>query len=454
MLEELIRSYSLNENQSKFLHMVNQKKNVFLFGKAGTGKSHVVKALKEFMGSRLAVTASTGIAALNINGTTFHRFLGVDKMVNPIDFTIYQILKNREMVERLNSIQCLLIDEISMFSNKPFIYLDSVLRKVRNDNRLCGGLQIILVGDYMQLPYVDNAKKIQFDKSGIIQSPAYKSEIWKELNLTPVCLNEIMRQKGDNSFINDLNYARDGFYSPSLYEKRSSKIIKPEIYNSGNFDHVIITSENAVVDKINEFKYSQIQGKEYTYLANIVKGDINQKISWGEFDRVKSEVKLKIGTQVIVEQNIDLEKGLVNGTKGVIVDFINDMPVMKYNGNEIHVFESFDFKVKHYNDQLKKTEEVLHLKQIPLSLSYAITVNRSQGLTFDKVIINVGYEGLFHKGKIYTALSRCKSYDGLLFMNFPNRKKNDQGTHFAVDLEAQEFLKEQEEICKNNKIKI
>ena len=452
MLNEIISKHNLNEKQSKFLNLANQKKNIFLFGKAGTGKSHAVKALKEFMGVKLAITASTGIAALNINGVTLHSYIGVGKMLSPIDYTIKQIFKNQELFEKIQRIQCILIDEISMFSNKPFIYLDAVLRKVKNDNRVCGGVQIIAVGDYMQLPYVDNVKQNQFDKSGIFQSPAYKSEIWQNLDFQPVCLNEIMRQKGDNTFIEDLNYARNGLYSPSLYANREKRALSQEKYDKSNLDHIIITSENATVNKINEFKYNQIGGKEFTYLAHVIKGDRNAEYACGQFERVKPEIRLKIGTQVIVEQNINIDKGLVNGTKGVIVDFNNEMPLMKYGKDELHCFEPYDFKIRHYSESLKKNEEVLHLKQLPLSLSYAITVNRSQGLTFDNVIVNIGNEGLFHKGKIYTAISRCKSYNGLLFMNFPNRKKNNNGYHFEIDSEAKEFLEEQEQLCNSNSL--
>jgi ATP-dependent DNA helicase PIF1 len=207
MINEIISKYALNERQQKFLHLANLKKNIFLFGKAGTGKSHVIKALKEFMGSKLAITASTGVAALNIQGSTFHSFLGVGKMNAPINYTVAQMLKNPETVDNLKRMQCLLIDEISMFSNKPFFYLDHSLRKVKNDSRICGGVQIIVVGDYMQLPYVNNEKAAHFDKSGIIQEPAYNCTVWNELKFEPVALTEIMRQKGDQEFIHILNHS-------------------------------------------------------------------------------------------------------------------------------------------------------------------------------------------------------------------------------------------------------
>jgi hypothetical protein len=145
--------------------------------------------------------------------------------------------------------------------------------------------------------------------------------------------------------------------------------------------------------------------------------------------------------------NIDIDIGLVNGTRGIIKDFINGLPVMEYDNGQVYHVQPYDFKSRIYNETSNNNEVVLHVKQLPLSLSYAITVNRSQGLTFDKVIIDIGNEGLYHKGKIYTAISRCKSARGLLFYNFPNRQKNSQGLNFAIDEDAKKFLDLQDLKC-------
>jgi len=442
LLDFIKSKYTLNEEQSNVLDCVNLKRNIFLTGSAGTGKSRVVGALKELLRDNLAVTATTGVAALNIEGITFHSYTGLGLMKMPWKQTVEKLSKNEEIKKRLLSITTLLIDEISMFSSKELVFLNHLLKSIKKTTRSFGGLQIILVGDFLQLPYVD--KEDGTDHSGIEKSPLFLHNIWKELDLKVCYLSKIIRQSNQED-IKILNEIRVGEFSSKFY----NSYLAPNKITSSQFnscDNIItITDTNQKANDINSEKYNKLKGQEYIYTWEILQG--TESLVRGKyrstFERVKDILKLKVGAEIIVDYNINQQLGLVNGTRGRVIKFTNGMPTIQYSKNsEIleHTFYPHEFKEWQWNHSTNSQECVVNVKQLPISLSYAITVNRSQGLSFTESILDLNDYSKFHKGKIYTAISRCTDLSKVYYLSFPSRLKQSNGKYFNVDEDALSLL--------------
>ncbi|MBI4706381.1 MAG: AAA family ATPase [Candidatus Omnitrophica bacterium] len=393
-----------DEFKSAFNLMEYTKECLFITGKAGTGKSTLLKYFKANTGKKIIVLAPTGVAAINVGGQTIHSFFRLPPKFIQKD-TIKR-LRDRGLIENLDMV---IIDEVSMVRSDLMDGIDHALRLNRGKMKApFGGVQMVFFGDLFQLsPVVQNeAREILEER---YSSPYFFSaKVFDDFNIRPLELSTIYRQK-DSSFMELLNRVRN-----KEHTKEDLKILNNRVQeNTAVFkkdETVILTTTNSLANAINQERLSKLPGKEITYEA----------VACGKFEEsaypTDASLKLKKGAQVMLLKN-DPDKQWVNGTlakvavlsKGSIVVDINgstfDVPVVKWQKIEYS-----------YNEDEDKIEDkvVGDFAQYPIKLAWAITIHKSQGQTFDRVIIDLGH-GAFTHGQLYVALSRCTCLDGIRF---------------------------------------
>lgn len=417
----------LNEEFKKAFHLMeNTNENVFITGKAGTGKSTLLSYFKTNTRKKAVFLAPTGIAALNIGGQTIHSFFGFGP-----DITEDKIkeIKDRRL-KLFKSLNTIVIDEISMVRADLLDYIDIFLRKNLAKNTPFASVQIIIIGDLYQLPPVVTKDEKEIFKDKYKSPYFFDSNAFKKTNFHFIELEKIYRQK-DQNFIKILNKIRNNTIEDKdlcVLNERVGKIPKDENYL------VYLTPLNKKVKEINEEKLDLLKTEKHIFKAEI----------FGDFiydAPVEETLLLAEGAQVMFLNN-DPQKRWVNGTLGIVLDFdINEdgektVMVELENGETVEVgpytWEIFKYK---YDDKTKKieTETVGEFTQIPLKLAWAVTVHKSQGKTFDKVMIDLS-TGTFAHGQTYVALSRCTSLEGI-FLKHPIQKK-----HILMDRRIVNFL--------------
>lgn len=389
-----------NEFKEAFEILEYTKNNLFITGKAGTGKSTFLKYFRENTRKKIAVVAPTGIAALNVNGQTVHSFF----RLKPNFIKIEEIKPNRNKV--LKNIDLIIIDEISMVRADVFDGIDHSLKLARKNNKPFGGIQICVIGDMFQLsPIVANDEKELFlqhyESSFFFSSKAYQSA-----DFNTVLFNKIHRQN-DEEFIQILNAIRSGNCDENDIKTLNTRHSPRATPAPGT---LVLTSTNALAENINNSKLSQLVGFTKTYKGKI-SADFNLRV--GRLPAAE-DLKLKVGAQVMFVKN-DSEMRWVNGTVG-IVEKLEDDKIHVRVGSEIYKVEAEKWKNIGYEFDEDK-EQIIEKQmgtytQFPLSLAWAITIHKSQGKTLERVIIDLG-NGAFAPGQLYVALSRCKSLSGI-----------------------------------------
>lgn len=404
--------------------MENTNNNMFITGKAGTGKSYLLKFFRRNTKKNTLYTAPTGIAALNINGVTLHSAFGFTNLIEKNDIKLS--INQKELFKNLDT---LIIDEISMVRVDILQQVDKILR-IANDNTMpFGGKQVILFGDLFQLPPVADKETTQYltNKYGNIfffNSYAFKNGkfLFKELN-------EIHRQT-DKQFIQILNNIREG----KISEEEIS------ILNTHYTDQVprrviqIVPKKN-ISNQINTNNLAIINSREYTYNAEITQGEEYVKETDYQCD---FELKLKVGALVMMIANDIEHKRWVNGTVGIISGLTPYSIKVTIDGIEYEVNRYNFIKYKcTYNREKQKLEYEIEscVKQFPIILAYAITIHKSQGMTYQQIACDL--KECFAPGQSYVALSRCANFDKLYLTN-----KID-GNSILVNDTVVEFYKEQ-----------
>ncbi len=400
--------------------------HIFLTGKAGTGKTTFLHQLKNTCFKRMIVVAPTGVAALNAGGVTIHSFFqlpfgpiipatsAANANANPADgfdkANRMNFKFSRDKISIMKSLDLLVIDEISMVRADLLDGIDSVLRRFKDRTKPFGGVQLLMIGDLNQLaPVVKQDEKNILDK--YYASPFFfSSRALLESDFISIQLKHIYRQQ-DDSFITILNEVREKSLTTRSVEKLQSRY--RENYSLiADEGYITLTTHNAQARKINETKLSSLKEKSHKFHATV---DGN----FPEYTYPTEEpLVLKKGAQVMfVKNDSSPEKRYYNGKIGVITGFADDMIYVKCPDDPypLEVDKETWQNIKYtIDDETKKIDETIEgtFVQYPLKLAWAITIHKSQGLTFDKAIIDA--RAAFAHGQVYVALSRCRTLEGLV----------------------------------------
>lgn len=398
------------DKQKSFFESLFSGENVFLTGPGGVGKSYCLSTLFEFLERErffVGKTASTGIAAVNISGSTIHSFAGLGLADKDGRALLNDVKKNKKAIRRISGCRMLFIDEISMIDSDLLDKLDLVFREFRQSGKPFGGVQVCFSGDFLQLPPV---AKGFFDKS---QAFCFNSDAWKGADIKAVYLDEIIRQDKTSEFAALLNEIRQGdLTNVALLDKCVHKKNK-----KSKVDPVRLFCINKNVDVYNHEKLKSIDSESRFYYADDT-GDPRHIEFLNKNCLAPKTLELKIGAQVILLYNLNTELGFVNGTVGVIKSFENGLPVLERTDGETIIVEKQSWDIKEAVAVGDRTDYnvVASRKQIPLKLGWAATVHKSQGMTLDTAEVDL--DRAFEYGQVYVALSRVKSMDGLILKNF------------------------------------
>ncbi len=415
--EKTFENQKLNFVEDLVLHT---DAHIFLTGRAGTGKTTFLKSLPTKTHKRMIVVAPTGVAAINAGGQTIHSFFqlpfgpqipeGAQKRPSQDSKELaaqFQKIRGTKL-KIMRTLDLLIIDEISMVRADVLDAVDAVLRRARRSSRPFGGVQVLMIGDVHQLAPV--AKPEEWE----VLAPYYKtvyffgSYVLQRTDYLCVELEHIYRQH-DTDFITLLNKVRDNQMDADCIRLLNSRYI-PDFKPTDGY--ITLTTHNAQADEINESRLRALKSKSRYFKAEI-KGTFPQHLY-----PTKEELELKIGAQVMfVKNDPNPEKAYYNGKIGQLTGYYDDTNELEVTcGDErIHVspvvWQNMDYTLNEENQQIEE-QEIGSFTQIPLRLAWAVTIHKSQGLTFDKLVVDA--QQAFAHGQVYVALSRCTSLEGLV----------------------------------------
>jgi ATP-dependent DNA helicase PIF1 len=379
----------MNEKQLEAFNIVKNKENLFLSGSAGTGKSFTIKNIVDYLeynNINYGLTALTGCAASLINGQTIHSFLllGIDKSLKDI----YNDLSKKYIpkFKLLKSLNTLIIDEISMMSNELLELIDTLFKLIKSNNLPFGGIQVVMVGDFHQLPPIKG-------------NYCFTSPIWDALNMHNIILTDLIRQKDDLILQEILEELRIGKISDKTFETLKS-LNKTKF--AGDIKPTKLFPVNANVDKINIKEFQKLvkinDGNTTTYKAS----------SKYKIDNIETfDICLTLNAQIMVIRNISVENHLVNGTRGIVIGLLDNCVIIKDINNNIH-------NINYYTDINKNKKN--NVSFMPLKLAYAISIHKSQGASIDCLELDLGND-IFVSGQTYTALSRATNINNIKIIN-------------------------------------
>jgi ATP-dependent DNA helicase PIF1 len=395
---------SLSDKQLEAISSFKSGENVVIFGSAGSGKSYVIKEIYKLakdMKKNIVLTATTGIAAYSISGSTIHSFMGFGRGVGVIDKIIDKIKGNKDAKERIVSTDVLVIDEISMMSAKFLERLNIIFKTIRKSNKDFGGIQIILSGDLLQLSPIF---EIGSDKRMINES-----SLFNKLKL--IKLDKIYRQS-DQTFIDLLARVRIGEHTESDIDILNSRLTETKIDDDIDIIHLVPTNKQMI--NINSSKLDLLNTEECKFKASYLGDKELIKELKNQFDqRGLSELTLKVGAKVMLVKNLNVAEGLVNGSLGKIIEFRNRLPLVQFSNKNIKLINIEDFP-------LSLGKKCACAKQIPLVLAWSTTIHRCQSQTLDKAVMSLG--NCFTEHQIYVALSRVRTLDGIFLNSFDSKK--------------------------------
>lgn len=392
------------------------QESIFLTGKAGTGKTTFLKYLQANCAKNIIIAAPTGVAAINAGGVTLHSLFQLPfHPFLPTEANRMELLKNirynRQRVNLLRKMELLVIDEISMVRCDTMDAIDAILKSVRRNYAApFGGVQVLFIGDLYQLPPVAKNDEWNILKEYYESSFFFDSKAVKEQTPLLIELNKIYRQK-EESFVELLNKVRNNQLNTDDYEQLNSRFI-PGFQPGPNEKYITLTSHNNQADGINQVKLQKLTTTPYTYQATI-EGEFPENIYPADADLV-----LKEGAQVMFIKNDVVSKKYFNGKIGIIKTLEADKIVVSSDGEDIELneetWENTRYSLNRADEKLEQ-EVIGRFSQYPLRLAWAITIHKSQGLTFEKLMIDAASS--FSSGQVYVALSRCTSLDGIVLLS-------------------------------------
>ncbi len=406
-------------NQTLFDLVEYTQRSIFLTGKAGTGKTTFLNEFVKKTQKKHIIVAPTGIAAINAGGVTIHSMFGLplrtflpttERIDGNLGMNIADLMPHfkyrKDKLKLLREVEIIIIDEVSMLRADVLDMMDFSLRHIRRNQMKFGGVQMLFIGDLYQLPPVVRDENVlqMFYKSPFF----FDSYAIKEVPLITIELTKVYRQKDEN-FLEILNAIRDGDVDKIDFKELNSRFI-PE-FESKDEAYVYLTSHNRMADEINQTKLKELGGKSYFFSASVI-GDFRENNFPNE-----EELELKVGAQIMfIRNDASGEKRYYNGKLADITRLDDEEIYVLIEGDdEEYKLKKEIWEQKTYTLDSEKNikENVLgSFEQYPVRLAWAVTIHKSQGLTFDRLIIDAGKS--FASGQVYVALSRCRTLEGIV----------------------------------------
>lgn len=429
---------TLSEQQQEIIHLLEARKNIFMTGSAGTGKSFLIRHMFQlYPFPTTQICSMTGVSTVLLNAaiphgkaTTLHSWSGIGLCNMARSRIIDKVLRNKRCVDHWKTVQLLIVDEVSMMSEFVFETVEALARKIRRNDLPFGGIQVVFTGDMFQLPPVGGGSG-EDTGAFCFESPLWNS-VFRGDNGQCMELTHIFRQKGDDVFIEILNEIRLGQCSEEGVRLLRSRVGVPVP------EHMALTKlfpTRFNVDNMNQSQYNKLTGEECVYpqiLHRNIKTYLDTGRSFNEIDQLQcimatpeileremqhfknalacsENLKLKVGSVVMCIANLDVENGIVNGSQGIVVEFHMGVPMVEFTNGLIYKMQNHVWQNSHY--------PCLAIGQIPLVLSWATTIHKSQGMTLACAEIDLGNQ-IFEYGQAYVALSRVQNLEGLYLTHF------------------------------------
>ncbi len=399
--------------QDEALNILKTGANVFLSGEPGAGKTYTINKYVEYLRScdvDYAITASTGIAATHISGMTIHSWsgIGIKEILSPYDLD--KIATSEYIVRRIRKTKVLIIDEISMLRAQTLDMVDAVCREIKQNSEPFGGMQVVLVGDFFQLPPINKIKNesLENNQNKLIEEKvgnfAFESRVWEKLSPVVCYISEQHRQE-DKEFLEVLLAIRQNNFDIKHHEYMQTRFVEKNKFPS---NITKLYTHNLDVDRVNNDMLAKIEGESVKYemessgtpalSTNLKKGCLSPEILY-----------LKKGAVVMCTKN-NPKEGYVNGTLGTVVEFdaFSNNPIVKIRSGRNIEITPMDWSIED-NGKIKAK-----ITQIPLRLAWAITVHKSQGMSLDSAVMDLS--SVFEYGQGYVALSRVRTSGGLYLL--------------------------------------
>ena len=407
----------LSIKQQLVFDLVINGNNVFLTGPGGTGKTALIKEIYQVIhkSKNIQLTAMTGVAAIQLHETakTLHSWAGIGLGDQPVNKYILKIRGSKALLDKWKKIQILVIDEVSMLSDELFNKLEEIGRVIKQNSKPFGGIHIVMSGDFYQLPPVKSNSKFCFE-----------SDKFNSLFHDKIVLDSIFRQK-DQVLVKILQNIRLGKITKSNIKTLQERLVKSE----DHINPVILMPKKSSVDEINTTNLSNIDSEPVTFSRKVLEDlevtkeeenyikllsveEYSQELDFLENSTVISEkVELKVGAQVMSIVNVEENEKLIisNGTQGVVKSFVNGLPFVQFENGVSQVVSMYTWKCH--------ALPCCGICQIPLILSWALTIHKAQGCTLTHCRMNIGND-IFEAGQTYVALSRVKSLGGIYLDSF------------------------------------
>ncbi len=412
--------------------MENTRDNIFLTGKAGTGKSTLLQYFRTTTAKKIVVVAPTGVAALNVSGQTIHSFFRFAPGISPEDIKFEK--KSKKLTQILKKLDMIIIDEISMVRADLLDCIDESLRYYLLNNKPFGGIQMVFIGDLFQLPpIVVGEEEMRKFRTQYPSPYFFSANVMQQIDIKIIELETIYRQS-DQIFIDLLNKIRtnraDSDDISLLNSRCQVDYFEPEDM------YITLTTTNIAADDINKYKLAQLTTKSYL-LAGELAGDFSTKQLPTQVD-----LEVKIGSQIMLLNN-DAADRWVNGSMGRIIDITNNqfdddiVLVVKLDNGETVEVDRYTWRATSYfynpDTKIMDSETVGSFTQYPIRLAWAVTIHKSQGKTFNHVVLDIG-RGAFAHGQTYVAISRVTSLQGLLL------RRPISPRDISIDTQVVEFM--------------
>lgn len=393
--------------------------SVFLTGKAGTGKTTFLKRIVAESTKRLAVVAPTGVAAVNAGGQTIHSFFqlplcpylpDVKELVTEYQMPEEKFQMRKERLKVIRTLELLIIDEISMVRADLLDAIDMVLRRFRRNSRPFGGVQLLMIGDLHQLPPVVTDEERPYMEQVYPSAFFFHSKALRRMPFVTIELQKIYRQQ-DEQFVDLLNHIRDNKFTPEVLQRLNTRYVSGFDPDGQEHHYIRLTTHNHQADAINKRKLEELHSEERRFEA-LVEGSFPESSA-----PTAVSLTLKVGEQVMfVKNDGSVPPRYYNGKIGTITAFGDEgVTVEDEEGNEVEVspveWTNIKYEVNPANNEIEGRLDGRFV-QVPLRPAWAVTIHKAQGLTFDYVVVDAA--AAFTFGQVYVALSRCRTFEGLV----------------------------------------